>query len=140
MPALFFEVGMFTFVSRVAMFFSNFQFTRSVERITGNRERPRLEQFDAYFHVNIHAVKEGHERFDPIEIHCLVGDNWVVTAHSDTFDLLGEFNFSGIRPDVRGKVQVEITFDVNIEGILTMRARDPESGKEMKTEVRVSQQ
>ncbi|PTL85424.1 Hsp70 family protein [Vitiosangium sp. GDMCC 1.1324] len=53
-------------------------------------------------------------------------------------DLLGEFTFSGIRPARAGSVQVEITFDVNVEGILTMRARDPATGREMKTTVRVS--
>jgi molecular chaperone DnaK len=54
-------------------------------------------------------------------------------------ELLGEFTFSGIRPAKAGKVQVEVTFDVNVEGILTMSARDPTSGKEMKTAVRVTQ-
>ncbi|MFN0062585.1 MAG: Hsp70 family protein [Myxococcaceae bacterium] len=54
-------------------------------------------------------------------------------------ELLGEFTFSGIRPAKAGAVEVEVTFDVNIEGILTMRAHDPESGKEMKTTVRVTQ-
>ncbi len=54
-------------------------------------------------------------------------------------EMLGDFTFSGIRPDRAGQVQVEITFDVSIEGILTMRARDPSSGKEMKTTVRVTQ-
>ncbi|MFZ5468396.1 MAG: Hsp70 family protein [Myxococcota bacterium] len=54
-------------------------------------------------------------------------------------ELLGEFTFSGIRAERAGKVQVEVTFDVNVEGILTMYARDPESGKEMKTTVRVTQ-
>jgi len=54
-------------------------------------------------------------------------------------ELLGEFTFSGIRADKAGKVQVAITFDVNVEGILTMGARDPATGKEMKTTVRVTQ-
>jgi molecular chaperone DnaK len=54
-------------------------------------------------------------------------------------ELLGEFTFSGIRPDKAEAVQVEITFDVNVEGILTMSARDTETGKEMKTTVRVTQ-
>ena len=54
-------------------------------------------------------------------------------------ELLGDFTFSGIRADRAGQVQVEITFDVNIEGILTMKARDPASGREMKTTVRVTQ-
>jgi len=53
-------------------------------------------------------------------------------------DLLGDFTFSGIRPARAGSVQVEITFDVNVEGILSMRARDPATGREMNTTVRVS--
>jgi molecular chaperone DnaK len=52
---------------------------------------------------------------------------------------LGEFTFSGIRTARAGEVQVEITFDVNIEGILSMQAKDPDTGKEMKTTVRVTQ-
>ena len=62
------------------------------------------------------------------------GDNDAV-AHNE---LLGEFTFSGIRQDKAGQVQVEVTFDVNVEGILTMHARDPATGKEMKTTVRVT--
>ena len=54
-------------------------------------------------------------------------------------DLLGEFTFSDIRKDRAGKVQVQITFDVNVEGILTMHAHDPATGREMKTTVRVTQ-
>ncbi|MDY7227939.1 Hsp70 family protein [Hyalangium rubrum] len=63
------------------------------------------------------------------------GDHEMVAQN----DMLGEFTFSGIRPDRAGKVQVEITFDVNVEGILTMRARDPATGREMRTTVRVTQ-
>jgi molecular chaperone DnaK len=55
-------------------------------------------------------------------------------------ELLGEFLFSDIRPARAGEVQVEVTFDVSVEGILTMRAKDPASGREMKTTIRVTQQ
>jgi molecular chaperone DnaK len=63
------------------------------------------------------------------------GDHEMVAQN----ELLGEFKFSGIRPDKAGKVQVEIIFDVSVEGILTMRARDPATGREMRTTVRVTQ-
>jgi molecular chaperone DnaK len=63
------------------------------------------------------------------------GDNDKVVRN----ELLGEFNFGGIRSAAAGQVRVEITFDVNVEGILTMSARDPDTGKEMKTTVRVTQ-
>jgi molecular chaperone DnaK len=54
-------------------------------------------------------------------------------------ELLGEFVFSGIRRAKAGEVQVEITFDVSVEGILTMSASDPASGREVKTTLRVTQ-
>ena len=63
------------------------------------------------------------------------GDHGEVTHN----ELLGDFLFSGIKPGPAGKARLEITFDVNIEGILTMSARDLESGKQMKTTVRVTQ-
>jgi len=63
------------------------------------------------------------------------GDNPEV-AHNE---LLGDFLFSGLRPGPAGAAQLEITFNVNIEGILTMSARDVDTGKQMKTTVRVTQ-
>jgi molecular chaperone DnaK len=54
-------------------------------------------------------------------------------------ELLGDFLFSGLKPAAAGTVRLEITFDVNIEGILTMSARDHDTGKQMKTTVRVTQ-
>ena len=60
-------------------------------------------------------------------------------AMAEANDLLGEFTFSGIRSAPAGQAQVEITFDVSVEGILTMRARDPDTGAHMETTVRVTQ-
>ena len=53
-------------------------------------------------------------------------------------DLLGEFTFSGIRKGPRGGVKVEVIFDCNVEGILTMSAQDKDTGKQMKTTVKVA--
>src|SRR6267142_297872 len=63
------------------------------------------------------------------------GDNPEVSHN----ELLGDFLFSGLKPGPKGKARLEITFDVNIEGILTMSAKDLETGKQMKTTVRVTQ-
>jgi len=52
-------------------------------------------------------------------------------------ELLGEFTFSGVRPSRAGTVRLEVLFDVNVEGILTVSARDLDSGREMKRTVRV---
>ena len=51
--------------------------------------------------------------------------------------LLGEFTFSGIRPGRAGSVRVDVMFSVDIDGILTMSAKDRDTGKEMKTTVKI---
>jgi molecular chaperone DnaK len=76
-----------------------------------------------------------YDNQDALAMRIFQGDSKTVKEN----ELLGEFTFSGIRAAKAGKVQVEVTFDVNVEGILTMSARDPTSGKEMKTAVRVTQ-
>ncbi len=53
-------------------------------------------------------------------------------------ELLGEFTFSGVRPARAGETRLEILFEVNVEGILTMSARDLDTGRQMRTTVRVT--
>ena len=43
-------------------------------------------------------------------------------------ELLGEFEFSGLRPATRGEVKIEVTFEINSEGIVSVTAADPTSG------------
>jgi molecular chaperone DnaK len=62
------------------------------------------------------------------------GDNQETAKKND---LLGEFSFSGIRKGPAGSVKVDVIFDCNVEGILSMSARDKDSGKEMKTTLKV---
>jgi molecular chaperone DnaK len=54
-------------------------------------------------------------------------------------ETLGEFTFSGVRPCPAGEVRLEILFEVNVEGILSVHARDLDTGREMKSTVRVTQ-
>ncbi len=58
--------------------------------------------------------------------------------HTAQDELLGEFTFGGVRPSSAGSVRLEILFEVNVEGILTMSARDVETGRQMTTTVRVA--
>jgi molecular chaperone DnaK len=53
-------------------------------------------------------------------------------------ELLGEFTFSGVSAGRAGEARLEVLFEVSVEGILTMSARDLESGRQMKTTVRVT--
>ena len=44
--------------------------------------------------------------------------------------LLGEFNLEGIAPAPRGMPQIEVTFDIDANGILKVSAKDKQTGKE----------
>ncbi|QOV91012.1 molecular chaperone DnaK [Humisphaera borealis] len=52
--------------------------------------------------------------------------------------LLGTFNLEGIPPAPRGVPQVEVTFNIDVNGILTVAAKDKATGKENKTTVEKS--
>merc|ERR1712232_1494906 len=49
---------------------------------------------------------------------------------------LGEFNLEGIAPAPRGTPKIEVTFDVNANGILSVKAVDTASGKQQEIEIR----
>jgi molecular chaperone DnaK len=52
--------------------------------------------------------------------------------------LLGEFNLEGIPPSARGTPQIEVTFDIDANGILHVSARDKATGKENKITIKAN--
>jgi molecular chaperone DnaK len=58
--------------------------------------------------------------------------------HASRNELLGEFTFDGVRPAPAGQVKLEILFEVNVEGILTVSARDRDTGRQMRTTITVA--
>ena len=52
--------------------------------------------------------------------------------------LLGEFNLSDIPPSPRGMPQIEVTFDINADGILHVSAKDKGTGKENKVTIQAN--
>ncbi len=52
--------------------------------------------------------------------------------------LLGQFNLEGIAPAPRGMPQIEVTFDVDANGILHVSAKDKGTGKEQKITIQSS--
>jgi molecular chaperone DnaK len=51
---------------------------------------------------------------------------------------LGQFNLDGINPAPRGMPQIEVTFDIDADGILHVSAKDKNSGKEQKITIKAS--
>ena len=50
--------------------------------------------------------------------------------------LLGEFNLEGIAPAMRGMPQIEVTLDIDANGILNVSAKDKNTGKENKITIK----
>ncbi len=51
---------------------------------------------------------------------------------------LGQFNLEGIRPAQRGIPQIEVTFDIDADGILHVSAKDKDTGKEQNITIKAS--
>ena len=58
-----------------------------------------------------------------------------IAAHNK---LLGQFNLEGIPPSPRGMPQIEVTFDIDVNGIVHVSAKDKASGKEQKVTIQAS--
>ncbi|MGC3980102.1 MAG: molecular chaperone DnaK [Steroidobacteraceae bacterium] len=69
-----------------------------------------------------------------VTIHVLQGERQ--RAHDNKS--LGQFNLEGIPPAPRGMPQVEVTFDIDANGILHVSAKDKASGKEQKITIKAS--
>jgi molecular chaperone DnaK len=52
--------------------------------------------------------------------------------------LLGQFNLEGIPPAARGMPQIDVTFDIDANGILNVSAKDKGTGKEQKIRIESS--
>jgi molecular chaperone DnaK len=61
-----------------------------------------------------------------VTIHVLQGERAMATDNMS----LGRFNLEGIPPAPRGVPQIEVTFDIDADGILNVAAQDKATGKE----------
>ena len=67
-----------------------------------------------------------------VEIHVLQGEREMATYNKS----LGKFQLTGIPPAPRGIPQIEVAFDIDANGILSVSAKDLGTGKEQKIEIR----
>jgi molecular chaperone DnaK len=71
-----------------------------------------------------------------VDVHVLQGERELARDNRT----LGHFRLEGIRPAPRGTAQIEVTFDIDANGILTVTAKDQDTGKEQKITVSGSTQ
>jgi len=69
-----------------------------------------------------------------VTIHVLQGERKRATDNKS----LGQFNLEGIRAGRRGEPQIEVTFDLDADGILHVSAKDKDTGKEQKITIKAS--
>jgi molecular chaperone DnaK len=67
-----------------------------------------------------------------VEIHVLQGEREMAAYNKS----LGKFQLTGIPPAPRGLPQIEVTFDIDANGILNVQAKDLGTGKEQKIEIK----
>ena len=67
-----------------------------------------------------------------VEVHVLQGEREMATYNKS----LGKFQLTGIPPAPRGVPQIEVTFDIDANGILNVGAKDLGTGKEQKIEIK----
>lgn len=69
-----------------------------------------------------------------VEIHVLQGERSMAKDNKS----IGRFNLDGITPAPRGVPQIEVTFDIDANGILNVSAVDKATGKEQKIRIEAS--
>jgi molecular chaperone DnaK len=69
-----------------------------------------------------------------VTIHVLQGERDMASGNKS----LGQFNLEGIPPSPRGLPQIEVTFDIDANGILHVSAKDKATGKENKITIKAS--
>jgi len=69
-----------------------------------------------------------------VEIHVLQGERPMATDNRT----LGRFTLDGILPSPRGMPQIEVTFDIDANGILNVKAHDKGTGREQKITITAS--
>ncbi len=69
-----------------------------------------------------------------VTVHVLQGERKQASANKS----LGQFNLEGIEPAPRGAPQIDVTFDLDADGILHVSAKDKKTGKEQKITIKAS--
>ena len=67
-----------------------------------------------------------------VTVHVLQGEREMASANKS----LAKFDLQGIRPGPRGVPQVDVTFDIDANGILHVSAKDKDTGKEQRIEIK----
>lgn len=83
-------------------------------------------------HSQVFSTAEDNQ--SAVTIHVLQGERKRAADNKS----LGQFNLDGIQPAPRGMPQIEVTFDIDADGILHVSAKDKNSGREQHITIKAS--
>ncbi|BBU97559.1 MULTISPECIES: molecular chaperone DnaK [Providencia] len=83
-------------------------------------------------HSQVFSTAEDNQA--AVTIHVLQGERKRASDNKS----LGQFNLDGIQPAPRGMPQIEVTFDIDADGILHVSAKDKNSGREQNITIKAS--
>lgn len=83
-------------------------------------------------HSQVFSTAEDNQ--SAVTIHVLQGERKRAADNKS----LGQFNLDGIAPAMRGTPQIDVTFDIDADGILHVSAKDKNSGREQKITIKAS--
>ncbi|NIH16046.1 molecular chaperone DnaK [Serratia symbiotica] len=83
-------------------------------------------------HSQVFSTAEDNQ--SAVTIHVLQGERKRASDNKS----LGQFNLDGIQAAPRGMAQIEVTFDIDADGILHVSAKDKNTGREQKITIKAS--
>lgn len=83
-------------------------------------------------HSQVFSTAEDNQ--SAVTIHVLQGER----KRAGDNKSLGQFNLDGIQPAMRGMPQIEVTFDIDADGILHVSAKDKNTGREQNITIKAS--
>ena len=84
-------------------------------------------------HFETRKLTTSRDNQSSIQVEIYQGESRKVAEN----ELLGRFVFSGLRPQPKGQVTIEVTFDIDSEGILNLSARDLDTGALVESQLKL---
>ncbi|MBN2359808.1 MAG: molecular chaperone DnaK [Deltaproteobacteria bacterium] len=99
--------------------------------IAGGLSRTLIEANTTVPAVARHVFTTGRDNQTTVKITVLQGES----KRADENEVLGEFQLAGLREAAAGAIEIEVAFDISSDGILSVSAKDKETGQQQSIKV-----
>lgn len=102
--------------------------------VAGGLTEPIIERNTPVPIEQTRAFTTFHDHQESVTIRIFQGESREASEN----ELLGQFEFSGFQTGKRGEVEIEVTFEIDTDGIVNVTARDRGTGEEASTRITLS--